>query len=165
MAGAGLRAARGDGVSEAFDLARRASYGFFFRENLRFSDTDMVGHINNVAFAALLESGRTMFTHRADYPALPEGVQMVMARVEIDYRLELHWPGQVDVGTRPLSVGRSSYRLGQGIFRGEDCVTLGRTVLVLIDRATRRPVPIPDAQRDWIAREITSPPVPAILFP
>lgn len=147
------------------ELTARATYGFFFRENLRFSDTDMVGHINNVAFAALLESGRSMFTHRPDYPAWPRGLQMVMARVEIDYRMEVHWPGQVDVGTRPLSLGRSSYRLGQGIFRGEDCVTVGVTVLVCIDRGTRRPTPIPDSQRTWIEREISAPPVPAILAP
>ena len=152
-------------MSSEPDLSQRTTYGFFFRENLRFSDTDMVGHINNVAFAALLESGRSMFTHRPGYPRLPQGLQFVMARVEIDYRMEVHWPGQVDVGTRPLSLGRSSYRLGQGIFRGEDCVTLGHTVLVCIDRATRRSAPLPDAHRAWIEREITSPPSPAILAP
>lgn len=147
------------------DLARRGTYGFFYRENLRFSDTDMVGHINNVAFAALLESGRSMYTHRADYPPQEHRVQIVMARVEIDYRMEVHWPGQVDVGTRALSLGRTSYVLGQGIFRGEECVTLGRTVLVCIDRQTRRPMPVPDSLRAWLEREITSPPSPAILAP
>jgi acyl-CoA thioester hydrolase len=70
-----------------------------------------------------------------------------MARVEIDYRRELHWPSVVDIGTRLISVGRSSYAMGQGIFRGDLCVTTGRTTLVMIDRSTRRPAELPASYR------------------
>jgi acyl-CoA thioester hydrolase len=130
-----------------FDLTLRSTFRVFEPEKIRFSDTDMIGHVNNVAFAALLESGRTAFGQTNLFPHMPKGFLVVMARVEIDYRRELHWPLTVDVGTRIIAVGRASYVMGQGIFRGDTCATTGRTTLVMIDRETRRSAPMPDDYR------------------
>jgi acyl-CoA thioester hydrolase len=134
-------------MAEAFDATMRSSFRSFEAEKLRFSDTDMIGHVNNVAFAALLESGRTAFGHACLFPHMPRGVQVVMARVEIDYRRELHWPAVVDVGTRLVAVGRSSYVMAQGVFLADACVATGRTTLVMIDRQTRRSSALPDTYR------------------
>jgi len=133
-------------------LQNRSSFTFFKLENLRFSDTDMVGHINNVAFAALIETGRTYFTQGGEFPESPEGTQLVTARLEIDYRAELHWPGNVEVGTVLLSLGRSSFVLGNAIFKDELCAATSRTVLVLIDRGTRRPCELRPAYREALSR-------------
>ncbi len=129
------------------DLTRRESFSVFEAEKLRFSDTDMIGHVNNVAFAALLEGGRSAFAYANLFPHIPRGVLAVMVRVEIDYRRELHWPGSVDVGTRIVAIGRTSYAMGQGIFIGEKCFATGRTTLVLIDRETRRSTALPEEFR------------------
>jgi acyl-CoA thioester hydrolase len=130
-------------MAEPLDLTKRESFVHFQTENVRFSDTDLIGHVNNVAFAALLESGRTAFAHSHLFAHLPDGGLTVMARVEIDYRRELHWPGRVDIGTCISAIGRSSYAMGQGIFLGESCFATGRTTIVLIDRETRRSTPLP----------------------
>ncbi len=134
-------------MTDPIDLTSRATYSYFETEKIRFSDTDMIGHVNNVAFAALLESGRTAFAHAELFPHMPAAFLVVMARIEIDYRRELHWPGTVDIGSRLVAISRSSYAIGQGIFRGETCITTGRTTLVMIDRATRKPTPLPDDYR------------------
>lgn len=126
------------------DLTQRASFTYFEQEKIRFSDTDMIGHVNNVAYAALLESGRTAFGRNFLFAHIPDDCLVVMARVEIDYRQELHWPAIVDVGTRIIAVGRSSYVMGQGVFHGERCVAGGRTTLVLISQETRRARPLPE---------------------
>ena len=130
------------------DLTRRGDYAYFETEKIRFSDTDMIGHVNNVAFAALLESGRTAFAHAYLFPHVPPQFVVVMARIEIDYRRELHWPGTVDVASRLVSIGRSSYLVGQGLFRGETCITTGLTTLVMIDRQTRKSAPLPESYRE-----------------
>ena len=132
------------------DLADRARYGYWWRENIRFSDTDLVGHVNNVAYAALLESGRTAFTHETRFPRSPANAQVVMARIEIDYRRELHWPATVDIGSRITAIGNRSYRIGSGIFLGERCICTGLAVLVMIDRTTRRAVDLPDEYRAYL---------------
>ena len=134
-------------MAELQDLTKRESFSIFEVEKLRFSDTDMIGHVNNVAYAALLESGRTAFSHAHLFPHILRGVLGVMVRVEIDYRRELHWPGKVDVGTRIVAIGRSSYAMGQGVFIGETCFATGRTTLVLIDRQTRRSTALPEGLR------------------
>jgi len=40
----------------------------------------------------------------------------VVAHLEIDYRGELHYPGEVRIGLRVLRVGSSSFTMGQGCF-------------------------------------------------
>ncbi len=139
-------------MSETVDLASRAFYRYFDAEKIRFSDTDMIGHVNNVAYAAILESGRTAFAHELIFPHMPPGAMGVMARIEINYRRELHWPATVDVASRLLSMGRSSYVIGQGIFQDEICITTGRTTIVMIDRTTRKAVALPEPYRAQLQR-------------
>jgi acyl-CoA thioester hydrolase len=134
-------------LSDNIDVTKRESFSFFEWEKIRFSDTDMIGHVNNVAYAALLEGGRTAFGFKFLFPHMPAHALAVMARVEIDYRQELHWPAAVEVGTRIVAVGGSSYAMGQGVFHGDRCVATGRTTLVLMDRASRRSTPLPDDYR------------------
>jgi acyl-CoA thioester hydrolase len=129
------------------DLSSRASFDYFYAEKLRFSDTDMIGHINNVAFAALIESGRVNYTRSGMLTALPPEMLIVMRRIELDYRAELHWPAEVDVGCRLLSIGRTSFAIGNAVFHGDLCAATSITTLVAIGRASRRPVAIPDVCR------------------
>ncbi len=130
-------------MSDTIDLTNRGVFQYWYQEKLRFSDTDMIGHVNNVAFAALFESGRVNFTRSGVIENMPEGVLVVMRRLELDYRAELHWPAEVDIGARLLRIGRSSFAIGNGMFNGETCVATAVTTLVMIDRRTRRSAPIP----------------------
>ena len=134
-------------MSNAIDLTNRGVYQHWYQEKLRFSDTDMIGHVNNVAFAALFESGRISFTRSGVIRKLPDGVLTVMRRLELDYRAELHWPAEVDIGSRLLRIGRSSFAIGNGLFHGDSCAATAVTTLVMIDRQTRRATPIPDVVR------------------
>jgi acyl-CoA thioester hydrolase len=134
-------------LSDAPDLADRATYRYWYQEKVRFSDTDMIGHVNNVAFVALIESGRVNFTRSGVIEGMPPDILVVMRRIELDYRAELHWPAEVDIGSRLLRLGRTSFAIGSGVFDGERCVATSVTTLVVIDRNTRRPAPIPDVVR------------------
>jgi acyl-CoA thioester hydrolase len=134
-------------MTEAPDLTDKHSYRFWYQEKVRFSDTDMLGHVNNTAFTAFVESGRVAFTRSGVVAHLAENLILVMARLEIDYRAELHYPADVDVGGRLMRIGRSSMVTGNGVFHGAICAATALTTLVLIDAATRRPTPIPDATR------------------
>lgn len=133
--------ARGTDIERV--LQDRASFSHFVRENIRFSDTDMVGHVNNTAFAVYCEAGRVHFGR-----ILPIGADSsyggVLARVEINMRAEAHFPGVVEIGTGVVRVGRTSYTLGQGLFVDGKCVATAQGVLVAIDTQTRRPAPLPE---------------------
>lgn len=129
------------------DLTQRSLYTYWCKERLRFSDTDMVGHVNNVAFAAIIESGRVEFARSFLFDARPPELLVVARRIEIDYRAELNWPATLDVGSCLLRIGRTSYAIATAVFNGELCAATAITTLVMIDRAQRRPAPIPDMLR------------------
>lgn len=125
------------------DLTSRDTFGFWTTEKLRFCDTDLQGHINNAVFAEMAEAGRVAFLFDPAAPAAPPGCTFVIARLVIDYRAEMTWPGTVDIGTTVLSVGKSSMRLGQGMFTAAGCAATAETVIVVMDQSTRRSAPIP----------------------
>ena len=139
------------------DLTSRHAYTYWHREKLRFSDTDMIGHVNNVAFAALIESGRVAFTHGGALKKMPPDMLVVMARLELDYLAELHWPADIDVGSRLLRIGKSSFVIGNGVFHGDLCAARARTVLVAIDRNTRKSRALPDDVREGLQGLVKDP--------
>lgn len=120
-------------------------YPFHVAETLRFADTDRHGHITNSVFAICCQTGRIALLEDPGRPLAPFGTQFVLARIEIDFRHELHWPGTVDIGTRIARVGRSSLTLEQALFQNGRCVATAHSVAVLTDSTTRRSTALPEA--------------------
>jgi acyl-CoA thioester hydrolase len=134
-------------MSKDNPLARRETYKFWTPEKIRYADTDRQGHVNNAVFATFCESGRVALFFETGEELAPQGCEFVIARLELDFRAEMRWPGHAEIGTVALDIGRSSFRLGQGIFNGDVCAATAETVIVLLDTATRRATPLPDATR------------------
>jgi acyl-CoA thioester hydrolase len=139
-------------LSGEIDLTDRGVFSYWHTEKLRFSDTDMIGHVNNVAFAALIESGRVSFTHSGVVSGMPGHALVVMRHISIDYRAELHWPADIDIGCRLMRIGRSSFSIGNGVFHQQLCAATAVTTLVVIDRQTRRAIEIPAEVRGGLER-------------
>lgn len=129
-----------------------ARFPFWTEEKLRIADTDMNGHINNGAIGAYCEAGRAEVLHEIAGPPPGRSVAMAVARVEIDYLRELHYPGRVRIGTAVSRIGTSSFVLDQGLYSGEACFAAARSVMVVMDLETRRPIPIPAALREALER-------------
>ncbi|WP_046868736.1 acyl-CoA thioesterase [Microvirga massiliensis] len=111
--------------------------------DIRYADLDRQGHVNNAVFATFCEIGRVAFLYDPERPLAPDGTSFVIARLAIDFRAELFWPGTVEIGTGVLSVGRSSMTLAQGLFNEGRCVATVEGVIVMQDEATRRSKPLP----------------------
>ena len=129
-----------------------ARFPFWTEEKLRIADTDMNGHINNGAIGAFCEAGRAEVLHEIAGPPPGRTVAMAVARVEIDYLRELHYPGRVRIGTVVARIGSSSFVLEQGLYSGETCFAAARSVMVVMDQDSRRPIPIPAALRAGLDR-------------
>lgn len=130
-----------------FDLTRRASFDFFTEESLRFADLDRNGHVNNVAFTVFIENARV--SYMTSHPPFDraENLGFVVAHVSVDYLAQLYYPGSVSSGCRLVEVRRSSLVLGHAIFRGEQCVATGHSIIVVVDHASGKPRVIPEAAR------------------
>jgi acyl-CoA thioester hydrolase len=137
-------------------LTDRATFPLWTRDTARYRDTDRQGHLNNAVFATFLESGRVAFLVNPENPLAPSGCGFVIARLELDFRAEMHWGGEVEIGTVVLRVGRSSFLLGQGIFQDGGCTATARTTIVMMDETTRRSAPMPEELRarlmQWSSR-------------
>ncbi len=110
-------------------------------DKLRYRDTDRQGHVNNAVFSTFLETGRVEFLHDAALSLPEKGAAFVIARLVLDYRAEITWPGSVVIGSRIASVGRSSIRLKQAIFQDERCVATAETVIVQMNETSRKSQP------------------------
>lgn len=116
--------------------------------DIRYSDLDRQGHVNNAVFATFSEVGRVAFMYDPERPLAIEGRGFVIARLLIDFRAELFWPGTVDIGTGVLKAGRSSFALAQGLFNSGRLVATTEATIVMIDKETRRPMPLPPQTLD-----------------
>lgn len=135
----------------------RSAYAIWTYDKLRYGDTDKQGHVNNAVFATFCESGRVMFLFDEKLSLAGPGGIFAVVRLEIDYRAELFYPGRVDIGTRVLAIGRTSFRVGQGIFSGDTCAATSESVLVLMDEATRKPKPLTPQLRTWLEERLARP--------
>jgi acyl-CoA thioester hydrolase len=134
-------------LTDAPDLARLEAYRHRIAHAIRYGDTDRQGHVNNAAYATYFEHGRTLLFVDPATRLLASGTEPVLVRLAIDYRAELHWPGEVIIATAVLALGNTSMRLAQAVFSGGRCAASGEAVVVQLDSATRKPRPWDDAQR------------------
>ncbi len=142
----------------AVDLTSRSSFSHWTPVTIRFSDQDSLGHVNNVAVAAFVESCRTRLIHpflmREKYPDL----DYALVHVEIDYKAEFHYPGTVDVGGRLQRVGTKSFSTGFGLFVDEQCVATAGSVNCFFDLQKRESVLPPNDVRELLEKAIDEQP-------
>lgn len=110
---------------------------------IRYADLDRQGHVNNAVFATYSEIGRVAFMYDPARPLAPDGTSFVIARLLIDFRSELFWPGTVEIGTGVLKIGRSSFTLAQGMFSRGLLAATAEATIVMVDKQTRRSTPLP----------------------
>src|ERR1044072_9071777 len=111
---------------------------------IRFGHLDPQGHVDNTVFATFFESGRVAFLREPGNGLSPPGTTSVLARLDINFLKELHWPGEVEIGTGVAEIGRSSFTFLQAIFHEGACAATDRAAVVMIDGETRRSRLLPE---------------------
>lgn len=124
-----------------------ADFPFWTEEKLRIADTDHNGHINNGATGQFCEAGRAELMAHCAGDREGRDFAMAVARVAIDYLREIHYPGRIRIGSLVSRLGTSSVTVEQGLFKDGVLFARSENVLVILDRDTRRPMPIPEEVR------------------
>ncbi len=107
-----------------------ASYPFTVTIQTRFQDLDPLGHINNVAMAALFESGRVRFNRSMHFDGW-SGHRWLVARVEINYLGEGFFPADVEIATGIGEIGNRSWTILAAAFQNGACIATCDVVLVM----------------------------------
>ncbi len=133
-----------------------ADFPYRLSDNVRFADLDINQHVNNASYASYFETSRVTLMKDGANGLQPDGFGWVMVRLDINFRAELHWPGTIDLGLGVAKIGRTSVSFDQVVFSEGKCVASARAVNVLVDQATRKPVPLTDGIktnfRRWLRR-------------
>ena len=125
----------------------RSRYKAFRPIGTRWSDNDMYGHVNNVVYYSWFDTavnGLLIERGALDIHAGP--VIGLVVQTQCNYFSPLAFPEPVVAGIRVAHVGASSVRYEVGLFPTDEslpCAAKGHFVHVYVDRATRRPAPLP----------------------
>jgi acyl-CoA thioester hydrolase len=110
---------------------------------VRFNDTDMLGHLNNTAYALYAEQARVEF-----FRSLGMGrVTLILAHISLDFRKQVTFGDKVHVITTVGKVGNSSVTLLQNVFANGELSAEIKSVVVLFDYEAQKPKAIPSELR------------------
>ncbi len=114
---------------------------------VRFRDLDALGHVNNAVYLTYLESARLAWWRQVSGGAT---FDMMLARVEIDYRSPVALGEALLVGVRCASIRRSSFVLELEVRERASgrLVAEARKVCVHFDHRAGRPSPLPAGLRE-----------------
>ena len=128
----------------------RADFRSFHTITTRWADNDVFGHVNNVVYHAWVDTAvnRFLIAHNLLDLRTSEIIGVV-AENSCRYFREITYPDDVTLGIRVAKLGRSSVQYRIGIFRNTEDTAAAEAhfVHVYVERATMRPVPIPEAAR------------------
>ena len=114
---------------------------------VRFGDTDALGHVNNASFASFAELARLDFLHRFGGSVR----SLILASLYIDFRRQVGFTDEVYVETAVEKVGTSSVTLAQAIFAGGERAADVRSTVVYFDYSNNRSRPLTDEMRAAVA--------------
>jgi len=132
--------------------------------NVRFSDVDVYGHVNNVKYFEYFQEARIAHLMRLFEGETREVERpLVVAQIDVDYRAPILFrPEPYDVRSWISRVGTSSFVIDSVILDGEQAMSHARVVAVTFDQATQRAVPTDENYRkvlvDAMERAVTPQP-------
>jgi len=112
----------------------------------RWADNDVYGHVNNVVYYSWFDTAVNATLIEAGALDIHAGAVIgLVVETQCHYFAPLAFPQTVQAGIRVAHLGSSSVRYEVGLFAegAETTAAHGHFVHVYVDRATRRPVPLP----------------------
>ena len=118
----------------------------------RWTDNDMFGHLNNAVYYELFDTAINAWINTScNIDPLTVPWQGVVAESGCRYLAELRFPDPLIVGLAVERLGNSSVTYRLALFQQDQpLAAVGHWVHVYIDRATRRPMPVPGAIRSLL---------------
>jgi|SRR5471030_946381 len=125
-----------------------SAFAHFTGISTRWIDNDAYGHINNVVYYEFFDTVVNGYLVAQGALDIAGGAVIgLVVETHCNYFRPIAFPDAVRAGMRVAHLGASSVRYEIGIFReGEDTASAqGHFVHVYVDRASGRPVPLPEA--------------------
>ncbi|MEO7055819.1 MAG: thioesterase family protein [Caldimonas sp.] len=128
----------------------RSAYRRFVALGTRWLDNDAYGHVNNAVYYGFFDTAVNGVMIAAGALDIERGAVIgLVVESHCNYFAPLAFPQLIEAGIRVARVGDTSLRWEVGIFAAgaAESAARGHFVHVYVDRATRRPVPLPAGLR------------------
>ena len=135
----------------------RADFPFWWPVTVRWGDMDAMGHVNNIVYLQYLECARVGFFEGKGWnsrDASPTRQGPVVVSQTFNYRRQLYYPADLEVGVACTEVRRRSFVQSYGLFRkgSVELVGDGSSVFAWLDYAAGKAVEIPPDVRAYLTR-------------
>ncbi|HLP56161.1 MAG TPA: thioesterase family protein [Fluviicola sp.] len=123
------------------------------RLKVRFSDCDMMQHVNNAVYLNYFEEARIHYFRQLlgkDWDWKREGILLRKNELEYLKPVFLHEPVEITVFLK--HIGEKSFTLSYEVRVNGDLRTTGTSVLVCFDSSVMRSIPIPLKMREGLDR-------------
>ncbi|RFU46595.1 thioesterase family protein [Paraburkholderia sp. DHOC27] len=130
--------------------APRHAYPHFLPIATRWMDNDVYGHVNNVVYYSYFDTVVNEYLIRVGVLDVERGATIgLVVETQCRYYASITFPERIEAGLRVMRLGTTSVRYEVGLFREGETqpAAEGHFVHVYVDRATRRPVPLPAGLR------------------
>lgn len=137
-------------MSDRTPPAAREAFAHFTAIDTRWSDNDAYRHVNNVVYYGFFDTAVNRLLIEAGALDLEQSPAVgLVVETQCRYFAPISFPDRVHVGLRVARLGSSSVRYELGVFRNDEpsASAEGHFVHVYVDRASNRPVPVPEAVR------------------
>jgi len=124
----------------------RHAYSHFRALSTQWRDNDLYGHVNNAVHYAWFDTLVNAWLIEQGLLQLAGGeVVGLVVSTSCQFFAEAAFPDRIDGGLRVERIGHSSVVYGLGLYRNDEPLAFaaGRFVHVYVDRATRKPLPLP----------------------
>ncbi|GAA0601247.1 thioesterase family protein [Virgibacillus siamensis] len=134
----------------------RSEFSFYIPIKIRFSETDMFGHVNNVSPFIYFEEARIEFLKAAglfDRANTDNGMPIV-ADLQCDYHKQLFFDDPLKLYVKVNHIGNSSLDIHYMAVNEQDklCLT-GRGRMVYINTETGKPVSINESMKEKLTNQ------------
>ncbi len=111
--------------------------------DIRFRDTDGLGHVNNAVYLTYFESARVAYGLQLIDGERLEDIQFILGEATVRYIKPVFYGDTVVAAVRVSRIGSRSFTMEYQLRRGGEVVTSGSTELVWYDYKNERSAPIP----------------------
>lgn len=128
-------------------------YRHYMPLQIRFTDIDMLGHLNNSIFVNFFDLGKTAyFSTVLGGPLDWDTISLVIVNINCSFFSPVHFTDRIEVFTKTLEIGERSVTMDQRIVNTDTGATHAccRTVLAGFDIKNRCGIPVTDQWRRLI---------------
>ncbi|MFD1065419.1 acyl-CoA thioesterase [Oceanobacillus locisalsi] len=122
-------------------------FTFYIPVSVRFSETDMYGHVNNVSPFIYFEEARIAYLNKIGFLSkdMRQKDGIIVADLQCNYLKELYFGDHIRVYVKTASVGNTSFDIHYKVVREEEVILTARGRLVYIDTEKKEPQKLSEA--------------------